>query len=172
MTDIKVEIFSGTRVTVKTTTSYDAVLDRLNVEIQRNWPATKSSPNEIGSISKADFERYFQTNAGPSGFLQFYSIEHDKWLKLYDIGNGRRCVRVILGNPLIAKTIMEHDLSAGLYVPVELLLLELEDKKGADVVYILPSSLIVNIDKENEKLKMAARALDDKFELLIKRITT
>ncbi|KAJ9217685.1 hypothetical protein DTO166G4_867 [Paecilomyces variotii] len=173
MSDTQVEIITSIRVTVKTTTPYDAVLDRLNVEVQRNWPATKSSLDHVlESTSKADFERYFQINAGPSGFVQFYSMEHDKWLKLFDIGNGRRCRRVLLGNPLVAKTMLKHDLGTGLYVPVELLLLETEDKKSTEVIYILPSSLIASVNKGNEELKKAAKALDDKFEFLIKRITT
>ncbi|GAD99496.1 hypothetical protein MYCGRDRAFT_109813 [Paecilomyces variotii No. 5] len=171
MTDTKVEIITGTRVTVKTTTPYDTVLDRLNVEVQRNWPATKSLFDTLETTSKEDFERYFQTNAGPSGFVQFYSMEYDKWLKLYDIGNGRRCIRVLLGNPLIAKTILEHELGVGLYVPVELLLLETEDKENTKVIYIVPSSLIASVNRGNEELKKAAKALDDKFEFLIKRIT-
>jgi hypothetical protein len=42
-----------------------------------------------------------------------------------------KALRVILGNPLIAITMLRHDLTAGLFAPVELLLLEEEGNRSS-----------------------------------------
>lgn len=55
----------------------------------------------------------------------------------------RKLVRWILGNPLIAITMMRHDVEAGLFAPVELLLRDHENDGGSTVVYDLSSSLTV-----------------------------
>lgn len=56
---------------------------------------------------------------------------------------------------------LEEDLTAGLALPVELLVREgsKEDGGGTDLVYELPSALIAGIDKD-ETLLAAARKLD------------
>jgi hypothetical protein len=79
-------------------------------------------------------------------------------------------VRWILGNPLIAITMLRQDIAAGLFVPVELLLVDNTESGGALLIYVRPSSLIaMNGDPE---LLAAARALDAKFEALISRVTS
>lgn len=77
--------------------------------------------------------------------------------------------RIILGNPLIAITMLKHDLYTGLFVPVEILVKEKEAGKGTEVVYVLPSCLIAGINKD-EKLVEAVGALDGKLEALVKDV--
>ena len=67
--------------------------------------------------------------------------------------------RILLGNPLIAVTMLKHDLTAGLAVPVELLLLE-KKEGGVDLIYQLPSALLAGLVAE----------LDRKFERLVEDI--
>ena len=83
-----------------------------------------------------------------------------------------RMKRLIIGNPLIAITILEHEMRAALSVPVELLVRELEDSKGTEVVYLKPSSVIRGDHNSNETLKKAAEALDCKLESLVEHITS
>lgn len=64
---------------------------------------------------------------------------------------------------------LKHDMGAGLYVPVELLVLEPEEGKGTNVVYQLPSGLIAE-GRENEELMAAAKVLDGKLEKLVESI--
>lgn len=73
--------------------------------------------------------------------------------------------RVILGNPLIAITMLKHDITAGLAVPVELLVLE-KKEGGADLVYQLPSALIAGLNHDPSLLG-AAEELDRKLEKLV-----
>ena len=56
---------------------------------------------------------------------------------------NRRMVRWIFGNPLIAITMIRHDLTAGLFAPVEILVTEAEDGRGTTITYVRPSSLMV-----------------------------
>ena len=73
--------------------------------------------------------------------MLFHEIDHGEWLPFFGI--KLKVMRWILGNPLIAITMMRHDLTAGLRVPVELLLVENESGEGSTVIYALPSSLMV-----------------------------
>ena len=92
-------------------------------------------------------------------------IDHGEWLET--AGINRRALRVILGNPLIAITMIRHDLTAGLFAPVELLLLE-EEHGRSSLTYIKPSSLIVVDD--NPPLQEAALALDEKLGALVAKV--
>ena len=57
-----------------------------------------------------------------------------------------------------------------LFAPVELLLVEDEEREGATVIYDLPSSLIVI--GENPPLLKAAEALDAKLHDLVSEIAS
>ncbi|MGF6903559.1 DUF302 domain-containing protein [Paraburkholderia sp. GAS348] len=159
--------FSGVRVEVRTPSAFDDVVNRLTRLCGRS-----SIPElvELASedISEAAYvsevERRF---VGESGFMLFSEIDHGGWITKFGI--NRRTVRWILGNPLIAITMLRHDLTAGLFAPVEVLVTESASGEGTVVTYVRPSSLIVIGD--NPQLKAAALALDQKFELLIERIT-
>jgi uncharacterized protein (DUF302 family) len=76
-------------------------------------------------------------------------------------------LRVIIGNPLIAITMLRHDLTAGLFAPVELLLVE-EDNNRGSVIHAQPSSLMVV--ETNPPLLAAARELDANLAALASAI--
>ncbi|KAL1979776.1 hypothetical protein VTN96DRAFT_5204 [Rasamsonia emersonii] len=171
MAQRQINTFTGKRITLTTSTSYDVVLDRLNKEIQPSGPASLDSLNASGDITKDGFSEYFSTHVGPHGFIQFHEFDHGQWIQLFGIGNGLRMKRVLLGNPFVAITMLKHDLNSGLHVPVELLLKELEGRKGTEVVYVLPSSLIASVNPD-EKLQSAAKELDRKFEALATHIAS
>jgi len=63
---------------------------------------------------------------------------------------------------------LEHDMTAGLAVPVELLVLERKEG-GVDLVFQWPSALITGLNKD-EKLVDAASKLDEKLDALVKDI--
>jgi uncharacterized protein (DUF302 family) len=120
-------------------------------------------------VSEAEFIRDVQERfVGESGFILFAEVDHGGWLPKFGI--ERRSVRWILGNPLIAITMIRHDITAGLFAPVELLVTEAENGHGATVTYVRPSTMMV-ID-ENPPLLDAAKALDAKYDALIARATT
>ena len=62
----------------------------------------------------------------------------------------------------IAITMIQQDISARLFVPIELLLTESEDGERATFTYVLPSSLIA-IEPGPSPLREVAEVLDAKF---------
>lgn len=66
---------------------------------------------------------------------------------------------------------LEHDFDAGLFVPVEVLLVEDEEGVGCRVLYMLPSGLVAGYEGASGELVEAARKLDEKLEGLIRDVT-
>ena len=112
------------------------------------------------------YEREVQSHAGPSGFMLFALLDHGDWIK--KAGIDRKVLRVVIGNPLIAITMLRHDVTAGLFAPVELLIAE-EKNDRSSLTYVVPSSLMV-VEK-NEALRAAAVQLDAKLEALAAKVT-
>lgn len=112
------------------------------------------------------YEREVQSHAGPSGFMLFALLNHGDWIK--KAGIDRKVLRVVIGNPLIAITMLRHDVTAGLFAPVELLIAE-EKNDRSSLTYVVPSSLMV-VEK-NEALRAAALQLDAKLEALAAKVT-
>jgi hypothetical protein len=90
-------------------------------------------------------------------------MDYSGWVAKY--GMHRRLLRWIIGNPLIAITMVRHDQTAALFVPVELLIVEAEDGAGCSVIYVAPSSTIAYGD--NADVLAAAQALDAKLDALV-----
>jgi len=99
--------------------------------------------------------------------MLFAEIDHGTWLMVFGI--RQRSVRWVLGNPLIAVTMIRHDITAGLFAPVEALITECESGGGTNIVYIRPSSLMLT--EENEPLRQAAEILDTKLAALVTSAT-
>jgi uncharacterized protein (DUF302 family) len=164
---MKTKEFTGVRVEVETSLSFDEVTERLK-------SATGRAPvqdvirlaGELGSTES--YERAIDELAKPSGFIRFAEVDHGAWISLYGI--HRRTVRWIIGNPTIAVTMIRHDLNAGLFVPVELLLIERAEGRGTSVLYVRPSSLIA-IETASDELRAAVHALDEKLSALVTAIT-
>jgi len=144
--------------------SYDEVLRALLDDI-----GDKPVPiNDIVTTTD-EWESYrarLESWAGPSGFMLFGLIDHGAWIT--KAGIDRKAMRVILGNPLIAITMLRHEISAGLFAPVELLIVD--EGAGSSVTYVKPSSLMVV--EPNPELLSAAKALDAKLAALASKITS
>jgi uncharacterized protein (DUF302 family) len=151
--------FVGKRIRHHSTLSFDDVLARLRARV--GVTTIDNLVNQTGT--RDDFEANIQPHIGESGFMLFSEIDHGRWIEKYGI--KRRLLRWIFGNPLIAITMLQHDYTAGLFVPIELLLAESDDGKTSNITYVVPSSLIAICD--NPPLRTAALALDAKAEALI-----
>jgi uncharacterized protein (DUF302 family) len=97
--------------------------------------------------------------------MLFGVFDHGQWIA--KTGIDRKVLRVIIGNPLIAITMIRHDVTAGLFAPVELLLIE--EDTGSSLIYVQPSSLMVT--EPNPSLLAAARELDAKLGALAAAVT-
>jgi len=158
--------FNAQRVQYQTTRSFDEVLASLRKHIGH---ATVSEVNQqsIGGATREEFEKRVGAFAGDSGFMLFLEVKHSEWLQSFGI--NRKVIRLVFGNPIIAYTMIRHDITAALFAPVELLLYEDKSGVGSTILYDLPSSLMV-LD-ENPPLLVAAKALDQKLADLMAQIT-
>jgi len=119
------------------------------------------------STNTEDFERRIGAFEGPSGFMCFMQIDHGAWLAT--IGISARAKLYILGNPLIARTMLRHDIGAGLNVPLRVMIYEDPQSGSSRFAYDLPSSLMARLG--SEPLLAAARRLDEKLIALAELVT-
>jgi hypothetical protein len=175
-----IQPFAAKRVWVESTRSFDEVLLNLRTLVgaaqsggsiperfENVAEGTVAAMQESGGITREHFEKAIQSQVGESEFMLFYEIDHGVWMPLFGI--ERKVMRWILGNPLIAITMIQHDITAGLFAPVEFLLFENESGDGSTVIYDLPSSLMAI--EPNPALLAAALELDRKVQTLVSRVT-
>jgi uncharacterized protein (DUF302 family) len=154
--------FHGVRITARTKRPFEEVLDRLRAQMG------KASIHEIvrlahDSPDEQAYAREIEARfVGKSGFMIFHEIDHG-WIARFGI--RERVLRIILGNPLVAITMLREDLSAGLFVPVEVLVAE-SAEAGTNLTYVQPSTLIA-VDPDNAALRAAAAVLDAKLAAMV-----
>ena len=100
--------------------------------------------------------------AGPSGFMLFSTSDHGALLRL--VGQKRKAIQYVVGNPLFALQMTQHDLRAGLYAPLRVLIYENEAGKTC-VEYDKPSTLFGQFG--NAEIAAVATMLDKKLEDLV-----
>ena len=117
-------------------------------------------PELLASTKSAEeFEREIKSREGTSGFMRFLTVDHGAWLAR--IGLNAKARMYTIGNPLIARTMLEHDIAAGLNAPVRLMIYEDAVSRTTRLIYDLPSSLMSGL--QNEKVAAAAKKLDAKL---------
>lgn len=164
--EVAVREYRGKRVEYRSDKSFDEVLSVLRGLVGNATIAQVNSHGTDGA-TREQFEKRIRALEGESGFMLFQEIDHGTWLQAYGI--KRKVLRWVLGNPLIAITMLKHDIRAGLFAPVEFMLIENEGGQGCTVICDLPSSLMVT--DENPPLLEAALSLDKKLATLISRAT-
>lgn len=118
---------------------------------------------EAGDLD--EFERTFKARESDSGFMIFMKLDHGAWMsRFYE--RPTKAMMIILGNPLLAITMLRHDVRAGLNVPVRVYLHE--DEAGrTHVSYDVPSTLMGNLADE---ARAAASVLDAKLAALVAEV--
>src|SRR6201993_4375386 len=157
--------FDGVRLRYDSAKGYDELLAALLADIGEK----PVSLDELATTSD-DWQTYqdkVEPLAGPSGFMLFNLIDHGAWIT--KAGIDRRVMRVVLGNPLIAITMLRHDVTAGLFAPVELLIVDEGDGRSS-LTYVKPSSLMVV--ESNPELLAAAEELDAKLAALATKVAS
>ncbi len=117
--------------------------------------ATESGDTEA---AKAKIEAM----AGPSGFMLFGTNEHGALLRL--AGQKRKAIQYVVGNPLLALQMTQHNIRASLYAPLRVLLYENEEGKTC-LEYDKPSSLFGQFNDAG--ITPIASMLDRKLEDLV-----
>ena len=106
-----------------------------------------------------------ESHVGPSGFILFAVMNHGAWIKKVQI--RKEVLRIVIGNPMLAITMLRHDLTSGLFAPVELILIEEDDDQSSLTCVRPPSLMVVGT---NEPLLAAARELDEKLQALAAKV--
>jgi uncharacterized protein (DUF302 family) len=99
---------------------------------------------------------------GPSGFMLFRTSDHGALLRL--VGQQKKAIQYLVGNPLFAVQMTQHDIRAGLYAPLRVLIYQNEQGKTC-VEYDRPSSLFGQFG--SAKVTAVATMLDQKLEQLV-----
>jgi uncharacterized protein (DUF302 family) len=118
------------------------------------------------SRDREDFEARVRDCLGPSGFTRFLTLDHGEWLTME--GRPTQFIQYTIGNPMFAITMIEHDVEAGLDVPVRLAIYRHPDG-DTRLVYNAPSSLMSGL--ESDALHQAALKLDAKMLALGEAVT-
>jgi uncharacterized protein (DUF302 family) len=141
----------------------DKPFDQVNKAFEQQLG--KFDPEAYKSLSaEEDPEKVrakIEAMAGPSGFMLFRTTDHGELLRL--AGQKKKAIQYLLGNPLFALQMTQHDLRASLYAPLRALVYENEQGKTC-VEYDKPSSLFGQFG--NAKVTDAATMLDRKMEQL------
>ncbi|MGA2591719.1 MAG: DUF302 domain-containing protein [Bryobacteraceae bacterium] len=135
-------------------------------EVVRTFDAALGSLEDGGlreiaasARGNAEFEERVRSREGSSGFMRFLAVDHGGWMSRY--GSSARSRMYTIGNPLIARTMLQHSVAAGLNVPIRLLIYEDIESGTTRLAYDLPSSLMSVL--QSDEVMAAAKKLDAKL---------
>jgi uncharacterized protein (DUF302 family) len=148
-------------VVVKTTTPYEEFTAKFVSQFGKLDPAVFQKL-AVSSSKSEDAKNFF---GSPDRLLLFTTYDHGGLLSaLFD--RSDRAVVYIIGNPLFAAQMTKHDLRAGLYAPLRVMVYA--DKAGnAEIEYDLPSSLFGQFG--NADVTKLAKVLEEKLSQAIEK---
>ena len=135
------------------TTAFERQLGRFDPGVYQSLAASGDAEGARAKI---------EAMAGPSGFMLFGTQDHGALLRL--AGQKRKAVQYVVGNPLFALQMTQHDIRASLYAPLRVLIYENDDGKTC-LEYDRPSSLFGQFG--NGRISPTAAMLDRKLEALV-----
>lgn len=154
------------RVTFVSKRSLEEVLSLLDEGIGRpNFGELTRRSNEAGTFG--EYESIIRGAVGSADLMEFMRLDQGAVLRRDPAAEAFKIVRIIAGNPLIMKQMVEHVPDAGSYAPVTILVYERED--GVHVSYDLMASYLA--DCGSEKALGVAKDLDAKVIRLLTEAT-
>lgn len=150
------------RLSVTSTKPFQQVLANLDGRI--GHPDVSVVRTEITKAkSFQEVESIVNRAVGPSGFMEFARFDLGEIVRKERGEKAPRVVRLVVGNPLIMKRMVEHVPDAGSYAPVTILIDERRDR--VHLSYDTMASFLAPYGNA-EALKVA-RELDAKVEALL-----
>jgi hypothetical protein len=154
------------RVTFVSKRSFEDVLDLLDKGIGRpNFGELSRRVNEAPTFS--EYESVIRGAVGSADLMEFMRLDLGAALRKDPAVRGYKIVRIIAGNPLIMKQMVEWVPDAGSYAPVTILVCERAD--GVHVSYDTMASYLAGCG--NEKALGVAKDLDAKVIKLLTEAT-
>jgi len=112
---------------------------------------------------KDKFKSYINQNGGVLGLMILGNIPHGMLLRLS--GERHKAIQLLIGNPLIALSMMKIHPEAGVYAPIRVMFSENDFGKTV-ITYEKPSTLF---GQWNEQIfQDTGKLLDEKMETLIR----
>ena len=153
------------RFTLTSSKPFDGIISDLKAAVgQPDIAAFWRSTHRAESIT--ELESTIEKAVGQTGLMLFAEFDHGAIVRK---GTGRdtpKNFRLVIGNPLIMRRMVQHVPDAGSYAPVTILLDERSD--GVHLSYDRMASLLAFY--ENEEALKVARELDAKIEALLKSV--
>jgi uncharacterized protein (DUF302 family) len=146
-------------VRLESSKSFEEVSRAFERQLGAFNPEVRKAATEGGDTEAAKAK--IAAMAGSSGFMLFSTQDHGALLRL--AGQKRKAIQYLIGNPLFALQMTQHDIRASLYAPLRVLLYENEQVKTC-VEYDKPSSLFGRFG--NADVAAVASMLDRKLEAL------
>ncbi|MCW0233889.1 MAG: DUF302 domain-containing protein [Ferrovibrio sp.] len=146
--------------------SFEDVVTRFEAELG-NLADPAIIPREVAAATgSADFEARIKAYEGRSGFMRFLTNDHGAWMTR--MGVEAKIRSYIIGNPLVARTMITHDPGVGLNVPIRVLIFQTASGE-VRLAYDLPSSLMSRLN--NDEVSASAFRLDTKLRDLAELAT-
>ena len=133
--------------------AFEAQLGKFDGDVRKAATASEDAEEAKAKIAAM---------AGPSGFMMFSTSDHGALLRL--AGQERKAIQYVVGNPLLALQMTQHDIRASLYAPLRVLIYKDETGKTW-VEYDRASSLFGQFG--NAQITAVAAMLDRKLEALV-----
>ena len=150
------------RFSVTSRKSFDSVVAAIDAAI--GHPEMAAFREDVSAAkSHADLEKAIQRGLGPTGLMEFARYDLGEILRKQSGGKAPRILRLVAGNPLIMKQMVEHVHDAGSYAPVTILIDERPD--GVHISYDRMASYLATYQSA-EAMKVA-RDLDAKVEAIL-----
>ena len=111
----------------------------------------------------SELEQMINASVGQAGLMEFIRFDLGEFLRKATGASSPQIVRLVAGNPLIMKRMVEHVPDAGSYAPVTILIDERED--GTHVSYDRMASFLAPYG--NPQALEVAKDLDAKVEALL-----
>jgi uncharacterized protein (DUF302 family) len=147
-------------VRLETNKPFEEVVKAFEQQLGKFDPDVRKAATESSDTEAAKAE--IEAMVGPSGFMLFGTQDHGALLRL--AGPKRKAVQYVVGNPLFALQMTQHDIRASLYAPLRVLIYETDEGKTF-VEYDKPSSLFGQF--RNDSISPTAATLDKKLEALV-----
>jgi uncharacterized protein (DUF302 family) len=154
--------FTVEKFSVVSSKSFEDVLEGLNEGIGRPSMAAFSR-QMAAATSFSELEELVQGVVGSADLMEFMRLDLGGPLRLDPAARAYKIVRIIAGNPLIMKQMVEHVPHAGSYAPVTILVYESHD--GVHITYDKMESFLAPY--QNAAALAVAQDLDAKVTKLI-----
>jgi uncharacterized protein (DUF302 family) len=157
-----VKQISVQRFSVTSSKSFEDVVAALEAAV--GHPDMSAFRKSIASAKTyPEVEKIVNKAIGPSGFMEFTRFDLGEVLRKERGAGAPRSLRLVVGNPLIMKQMVEHVPDAGSYAPVTILIDERPD--GVHLSYDRMASFLTPYGSP-EALRVA-RDLDAKTEAML-----